>query len=38
MEKLLTTAACITEKGKASANAQRPTPGVSVFFLKEGAY
>ena len=26
--KLLTTAACTTEKGKAGANAQRPTPGM----------
>ena len=36
--KLLTTAACTTEKGKAGANAQRPTPGLGHFFVKEGAY
>ena len=39
MEKLLTTAACATEKGKAGANAQKPTPGAGdFFFLKEDAY
>ena len=34
MEKLLTTAAGTTEKGKAGANAQRPTTGVVTFFSK----
>ena len=39
MEKLLTTAACTTEKGKAEANARKPsTPGWVIFFIKEGAY
>ena len=33
MVRLLTTAACTTEKGKADANVQqRPTPGVGDFF------
>ena len=38
MKNLLTTAACTTEKGKAGANAQRPTSGLGNFFIKEGAY
>ena len=38
MEKLFTTAACTTEKGKAGVNVQRPTPGMAPFFLEEGAY
>ena len=38
-EKLLTIAACTTEKWKASANAQRPMPGVGDFFFrKESVY
>ena len=32
MEKLLTIAACATEKGKAGANAQRPTLGIGDLF------
>ena len=35
MEKLLTCAASTTEKGKAGANAQKPTPGVDDFFFFE---
>ena len=38
MEKLLIIATCTTEKGKAGANAQRPTPSVgALFFLQECA-
>ena len=33
MEKLLTIAGCTTEKGKADANAQRPTHGVGNFYI-----
>ena len=33
MEKLPTIAACTTEKGKAGAYTQRPTPGVDDFFF-----
>ena len=40
MKKLLTTAACATEKWKAGANAQRPSHagGWLLFLLKDGAY
>ena len=39
MKKPLAIAACATEKGKAGANAQRPTTGVGdFFFVKRGAY
>ena len=33
VEKLFTTAACTTKKGKAGANAQRQTTGVGDFFF-----
>ena len=35
MEKLLTIAPCTTNKEKAGANAQRPTPGWVLLFLKK---
>ena len=34
MERLVTTAACTTAKGKTGANAYWPTPGVSDFFFE----
>ena len=35
IEKLPTTAACTTGKGKAGANVPRPTPGMGDFFFSK---